>query len=152
MLRYILLMALCAPAAAMAAPASLRDRVEAFAGRAVAIDPRLMLPDCPALQLAWRDERQVAVVAACEAPRWRLVFPTGGAVAPAAAGPAAAPVVRRGDPVQVLVEGAGFRLLADGVAGGTARAGERVLVRNLKTGRLLVALVGDDGALRLAGK
>lgn len=158
MFRSLLLMALFtpavpAPAGAMADPASLRGRVEAFAGQAVAVDPRLRMPDCPQLRLAWRDERQSAVTATCEAPRWRMLFPVGGAVGQQAPEQRnITPAVRRGDPVQVLVEGAGFRLVADGVAGGAARAGERVVVRNLKTGRLLVAMVGDDGILRLAGK
>lgn len=126
-----------------AGAADLRREAEAFAGRPVAVDPRLRVPDC-AYDLGWRGDRR-AVVAQCAG--WRVVLPIA-----AAGSPPDAPAIRRGDPVQVEAVGGGYRLLVDGIADGPARPGGRVVVRNLQSGRRMIAEMGTDGVLRLAGK
>ena len=127
----------------------LPQQVLAFAGRPPIIDPRLHIPDC-SYQLAWHDARQRAILAQCPENGWRMLVPLAAERAEAPA--AAVPTIRRGDPVQVEAAGAGYRLLVDGVADGPARAGGRVIVRNLQSGRRMVAEMGEDGVLRLAGK
>lgn len=143
----MLFSALVMLAAAHSATADLQKAVTEFAGQPVGIDPRLRVPQC-AWQLEWRDDRREAIVAHCPEQAWRAVLP----MASARPELAEAPSVRRGDPVTVEVAGNGYRLQVDGVADGPVRPGGRVVVRNLRSGRKMIAEMGADHVLRLAGK
>ncbi len=149
----IMLLALLAETA-MANGQNLRQQAEAFAGQPVALDPRLPVPDCQRFVLGWRGSGQTAILATCEASGWRMVLPVGRRRQAMTDTHPVSPVaeIRRGDPVQVRVEGRGFRLLVDGVAMGNAGPGRRVVVRNLSSGRQMIATVLADGSLELSGK
>jgi flagella basal body P-ring formation protein FlgA len=82
-------------------------------------------------------------MARCASTGWQLGLPL-------AVAPTAAVLVRRGQPVQVVAEGSGYRVSIDGVAEGEGRAGGLVRVRNVRTGRKFLAAVGPDGRLLLA--
>jgi hypothetical protein len=127
--------------------AEVRRLAEAMAGRPVRVDPRLAVPACKGgLEVTWRDDSRRALRVRCLAPGWHYVLPVGGE------GTASrTPLIRRGQPVQVLTGGAGFRVVIEGVAEGEGHIGQRVVVRNLRSGQRLLADVGADGALRLAG-
>ncbi|NJC34758.1 flagella basal body P-ring formation protein FlgA [Sphingomonas jejuensis] len=139
--------------AAAAAPtftdtAALDAAAAAFAGAPVGaeggplapIDARLRLTPCSAdPTLSWRSARRDAIVIQCPDPAgWRLYV----AVRMAAAAPAPAPapgiaipaarpdpVIRRGDPVSIVAEQAGFSVSTDGVAIADAAPGARIQVR-----------------------
>lgn len=151
MKRIALLLAL-APAPAMAAGfqdnAALDKAVAAFTGTAIGqtggartpVDPRLKLAQCPTLALAWRSAAQDAVVVQCTGPEWRIfvpvVMPAVQPLAAAAGVPArtlpaaaAAPVIRRGDPVTVSAGANGFSISREGIALGDAAPGARFLVK-----------------------
>lgn len=148
--RIITTLALLAfSAEAVAGAASLKQRADAFSGMVVALDPRLPVPACPdGIGIAWRSDARTSLVAQCVATGWTLVIPVASAKA-AAAGRAPT-IVRRGQPVQVVTTGRGFRVSAEGVAERGGRAGERVVVRNLRSGRRMAADIGADGAMTLA--
>lgn len=123
---------------------ALRARLEALAGRPVALDPRLVFPPCPgphAVEL--RDTPGRSLVVACPPLGRRLLLP----VASATAIPAlrSAPLVRRGDRVAVLVEGDGFRVSTEALAETGGGAGERITLRNLESGRRFSGRVRPDG-------
>lgn len=147
MLRYLPLLLLASPAAA--APfqdvGGLDRAVSAFTGRPVGVpggarapvDPRLKLAPCPTVSINWRTEAHDAVVVSCLGPEWKIYVPVVAdasrpSAAPAAAPMrpvAAAPVIRRGDPVTIEAGNAGFAITRDGVAMGDAAPGARVAVR-----------------------
>jgi len=133
-----------------AAPVSLKGQAEAFSGQSVSLDPRLPVPACTdGIDIAWRSDTRSSLVARCAATGWSLVIPT--AAERSSAFGRAPPIVRRGQPVQVMASGNGFRVLVEGVADQDGRAGERVVVRNLRSGRRMVVDIRTDGALILAG-
>lgn len=136
---------------ALIAPAALQRQVEAFAGQAALVDPRLLLPGCAQPEFGWGPGgRSVAVH--CSAPEWRVFVPVaGGAVdtpPPPVAAVSTVPAIRRGDQVSLEVAGAGFVIALDGVADGDAKDG-RVAVRPVAGGRRLNGIIGDDGRVRL---
>lgn len=143
-----LLLLLFLAGGAQAGVADFRRELEAFAGGPVRFDPRIGVPNCAAFEFRWRDDSRRAIEASCREGGWRLVLPAG---ASAPQGRALA-LVRRGDPVQVEAAGHGYRLMLDGVAEGDGRPGERLVVRNLNTGRRMIAEMDDGGALRLAAR
>lgn len=137
-----------APGSAVSSAVALRAQAEAFAGRGVLLDPRTSVPECAvALALRWRDASGRALLAECPTTGWRLVLPVAGHSfqrQPA--------TIRRGDPVTVRMAGPGFAIRLEAVAEGEGRAGGRVLVRNLRSGERVAAVVGADGQLWLAGQ
>jgi flagella basal body P-ring formation protein FlgA len=135
-------------------PAVLQARVEAFAGRPVMVDPRLMLPVCSRVETSWAVGGR-SVMVHCPAPEWRVFIPVGGdaAAVPATPGPSLrdlGPVIRRGDRVTVEAGGDGFVIGMDAVAEADARDG-RVAVRPANGGRRLYGIVGEDGHVRIRG-
>lgn len=142
-------------------PAVLQAKVEAFAGRPVMVDPRLMLPVCGRIETSWAVGGR-SVMAHCAAPEWRVFIPVEGdaAAAPVAASPSLrdavpsprdpGPAIRRGDRVTVEAGGDGFVIGMDAVAEADARDG-RVAVRPANGGRRLYGFVGDDGHVRIRG-
>lgn len=131
--------------------------VEQFTGKRIGeaggaksvVDKRLKLANCAAPQLSWRTEAQDAVVVRCMEPAWRIFVnvdapartpaaPTaasapvanGSTPVAARAAPAAAPIViKRGDPVLVEIDSAGFSISRDGIAMADAPAGGRVPIK-----------------------
>ena len=122
----------------------LAARVSHFAGRPARIDPRLILPFCPAPQLAPAGGGAVAVH--CAAPAWDIFVALDGP-APAAPAIAAAPLVKRGDRVVVEAGGPGFAVSMEAVAERDAADG-RVWVKSA-TGKRLVAQMDGEGRVRL---
>lgn len=134
---------------ALMAPDALAAWVEAFAGARATVDPRLILPDCPAPQLDWAGPGSVSV--RCAAPAWQVFVPVAGggqaASVPVAAG-FGAPLVRRGDRVVVEMGGEGWTVAIEGVADSDAR-GDRVTVKTAT--KRLSCIIGADGRVRIHG-
>lgn len=145
----MLIMMIFAAGDAQAATGALKAMAEAFAGQPVALDPRISVPDCPGgIGIDWRGEARSSLIAHCVASGWRLVVPVARGTAPAA-GPSPV-LVRRGEPVQIVGGGAGFRVVVQGRAERDGRAGERIIVRNAQSGKAVAVLVGADGRLLLS--
>lgn len=149
----MMIMLLAALQGALVAPAALRAGVEAFAGVPARVDPRLLLPMCPAPEFGWAVPGR-SVVVHCAAPEWRVFVPVAGgamaAAAPVAAASAATPAIRRGDRVVVEAGGPGFVIGLEAVAEADARDG-RVSLRAAGGGRRLSGVVGADGRVRIHG-
>lgn len=156
---YLALFAAPASAAPMIEPARLQAAAEMFAGQAVVVDPRLLLPACRDPAMAWGPGgRSVAIN--CAAPAWQVFVPLAAGALPVAAGalPVAAPVpavadrprIKRGDRVMVEAAGPGFVIGMAAVADTDSRDG-RVLLRPDGGSRRLTGIIGDDGRVRLGG-
>ena len=106
--------------------------VAAFTGKAIGevggaahpVDPRLRLADCPQAPVAeWYGNQQQSVRVHCPiSGGWRVFVSVNGAAR-------AAPVVNRGDLVQVRIAGAGFSMSTRGEALGTGAVGAAISVR-----------------------
>ena len=130
----------------------LRADVAAYSGGVPLLDPRLVLAACAAPQLAWADGGHGAVSVTCAAPAWRVfVAVQGVAITAGMARVAARPLllVRRGDAVTVNAGGQGFSVAVAAIAESDGAAGARIRVRNRSSGSTMLALVGDDGSLRV---
>lgn len=169
----ISLAALAAPALAQAnfQDTQLLDRaVESFTGKPIgseggartAVDPRLRLASCPTLMFSWRQDNHDAVVVSCPQPQWRIYVPvlmppapvapatpTQTALAPVPAKPQL--VIKRGDPVSVAVETAGFSVSRDGIAMNDAPAGGRLLVDVDGPKKPIQAIAIEPGRATLPG-
>lgn len=143
---------LLAAVSATAGTAGFRQAVEEFAGQPVVFDPRISVPDCAsAMEFSWSSSERRGVVASCAAAGWRLVLPVaGGGARQQGVTRNEAPVIRRGDLVQVTARGANYAIYVDAVAEGSGRPGGRMLVRNLRTGARIPVEVGADGTLTLS--
>lgn len=148
MLRFAAVPLLLAAAPAAFQDTALIDRaVQNFTGRPIGaeggartpVDARLRLAACPMVSLAWRSAAQDAVVVTCTGPEWKIYVPVLSSVHTAPAAPVArpaapgaptlaAPVIKRGDPVTVSANAAGFSITREGVAMGDAAPGARFLV------------------------
>ena len=152
MIRYLpalLLPSFLATAPAAAAPfqdvAGLDRAVAAFTGRPVGVpggarapvDTRLKLAQCSTVSVNWRTDAHDAVVISCLGPEWKIYVPvvldsarpTPGSAAAPMRPVAAAPVIRRGDPVTIEAGDAGFSITREGVAMGDAAPGARVAIK-----------------------
>lgn len=141
-----MLLPLCDPPAAAQArvtdPVEIDRAVAAFTGAAagmpggarVPADPRLRLAACGgALAVSWHTAAKTAVQVECPGPsNWRIFV----AIAPAPGGPAsaarAAPAVKRGDALTIVVRGRGFSVQQSGEAMEAGAVGDWIFVR---TGR-----------------
>ncbi|WP_414899987.1 flagella basal body P-ring formation protein FlgA [Sphingomonas flavalba] len=163
MIRFVLLAALATPAAAATDLGALERAVVQFSGAPVGaeggplapIDRRLKLADCSVEPvLSWRSERQDAVVVQCPGG-WRLFVPikaqpmAAGAVATIAA--RTEPVIRRGDPVTIVAESAGFSVSSDGIAIADAAPGARVGIRIAGARTPVQAIAVEPGKATLPG-
>jgi flagellar basal body P-ring formation protein FlgA len=148
-------------AGALLAPAVLQSQVEAFAGQAALVDPRLLLPACARPEFGWGPGGR-SVMVHCAMPEWRVFVPVGGGGAAAAvkppspsptrvaASPPAIPAIRRGDRVSLEVGGDGFVIAMDVVADTDSKDG-RVALRPVAGGRRLNGIIDADGHVRLHG-
>lgn len=113
-----------------------------FAGRDVAVDARLVVPECAAPAFAVVGER---VEVRCVAPAWRVFLPF------VAVPVVEQPVLRRGERVEVLVLGAGFEVSMAAVVEGAGGAGRVWVKRADGEGRRLLARVREDGRVVIGG-
>ncbi len=132
-------------------PPRLQAMVEGFAGVPALVDPRLLLPDCPAPVLGWAGTGSVEV--RCTAPAWRVFVSVGARPAvlqpsepPATAVRTAPPVIRRGDRVMLEAVGEGFTVGIETTAAADSRD-DRVALRS-PSGRSLTGTIGSDGRVR----
>lgn len=156
-----MLLPLCDPAAeaqtgAVTDPAAIDRAVTAFTGAPIgapggarmASDPRLRLAPCGgALAVSWHSPARTAVAVECPGPTtWRIfvaIAPAEGSGGPAAR--AAAPVVKRGDAITVLVRGRGFSVQQPAEAMEAGAIGDWITVRTSRKGEGLRARIERPG-------
>ena len=136
--------------------AALGANVGAPGGPAAPLDRRLRLAACP--QPAEIGEPALgAVTIRCQPLGWRLrvplvAAPPAQAPAQAAAAPVrAAPVVRRGDQVELVAISASFTVSTLAVAEQDGAPGDRIRVRTERRTAPVIGLVLDDGRVALPG-
>ena len=168
MMRALPLLALLA-APASAAPFQNIDALEARlinalgagigepGGPATPIDRRLKLAVCPAT-VQIDPPAMGAVALRCPAANWRIRVPIArlsgaGPASTAGAGLAAKadPVVRRGDPVDLVAESRGFSVSVSAVAQEDGAPGSRIRVKADGKSSPIFAEVIDAGRVRLPG-
>lgn len=121
----------------------LARRIASATGAVAALDPRLDMPHCPTPEI---DAVPGSARVRCPAPAWTLYIPLQLRAAVSAPGPQV-PVIRRGDPVVMESEGAGYRVTIKAVADADARDG-RVWIKG-QDGRRRLASLGAEGRLTL---
>lgn len=118
------------------------------------IDRRLKLAPCPAT-VEIDPPAMGAVALRCPAIGWRIRVPITRVVAMSAMAEKAAPVVRRGDPVDLVADADGFSVSISAVAQEDGAPGDRIRVRtdreDRKQDQLLFAEVIGAGRVRLPG-
>ncbi len=114
--------------------------IGAVGGALQPADPRLRLAACPRpLDLAWHGRARALVRVVCEgAGGWQIfiaIRPSASlaaAATSAAGGQAEAALVKRGDPLTVVVRGNGFSIQQAGEASESGRVGEWIGVRTAR--------------------
>lgn len=134
-------------------PAAIDRAVAAFTGAAIgtpggarmASDPRLQLAPCGGpLAVSWHTPARTAVAVECPGPTaWRVFV----AISPAQGGAArpAAPAVKRGDAITILVRGRGFSVQQPGEAMEAGAVGEWIEVRTSRKAQALRARIERPG-------
>lgn len=160
---FILLGAMLLPCAAQAQTASfenintLEARLVAALGAdigtpggpAAPIDRRLKLARCP--MPATIDPPALGAIAIrCEAIGWRIRVPLDHAAA-ASMAEKAAPIVRKGDPVELFVETGSFSVSTGAIAQEDGAMGDRIRVRSDPKAPIMIAEVVDGGRARVPG-
>jgi len=123
------------------------------------LDRRLKLQPCPTP--ATIDPPALGAVAVrCEAIGWRIRVPLMRAATPspvpvayaaAPAQPQTPPVIKRGDPVQLVAESGGFSVSTEAVAQEDGRIGGRIRVKTDPVkGAVVVGEVIDTGRVRVS--
>lgn len=153
-----MLLPLCDPAAdarGFTDPAMIDSAVEAFTGAAigtpggarVAADPRLQLAACAgSLAVSWHTATRTAVQVECPGPTaWRIFVAISPAQGTATAAPKAAPAVKRGDAITVMVRGRGFSVQQPGEAMQAGTVGDWIEVRTARKGEALRARIERPG-------
>lgn len=169
-LRPLILLALLAPAPALAAGGienldalerrlviSLGADIGQPGGPRVAVDRRMKLAACPT-EVVIDPPAMGAVALRCAPLGWRIRVPLlrGGPAAPVAMAVVAPPVkrepvIRRGDPVELAAGTATFRVTSEVIAEQDGAPGDRIRVRaDRKSAPMLVEVV-DAGHARLPG-
>lgn len=155
-----MLLPLCDPAAGAndMSEASRIDRAVAeFTGAAIgapggarmAADPRLRLAPCGgALGVRWHNPARTAVQVECPGPEsWRIFIAINPAQADPSAGPAAraAPAVKRGDAVTLVVRGRGFSVQQSAEAMESGAVGDWIFLRTNRKAESLRARIERPG-------
>lgn len=118
--------------------------VAAVGSGARPVDRRMKLASCPdAVTVGAVIAGSVTVT--CVGLGWRIRVPVAVSMV-AVAGPI---LMRKGDPVSVVIGAAGFSASVSGVADGEGRLGDRVRVRTGSGVALVVGLVADPGTVRI---
>lgn len=152
-----MLLPLCEPAAearGMTDPAMIDRAVTEFTGAAIgtpggaraATDPRLQLAACAgSLAVSWHTAARTAVQVECPGPvSWRIfvaITPAAGSTAAARA----APAVKRGDALTIMVRGRGFSVQQPGEAMQAGAVGDWIEVRTNRKGEPLRARIVRPG-------
>jgi len=128
-------------------------------GPVAPIDRRMKLAACPGAAEVEAPYAGAAVLR-CAEIGWRIRVPVlPGGMIRAAAAPArqiarqekADPVIRRGDPVEIRAEYAGFTVTKQMIADQDGAPGDRIRVRTEPRARPIVVEVVDVGVARLPG-
>lgn len=153
-----MLLPLCDPAAKASGatdPAMIDRAVAAFTGAAIGApggqrapsDPRLQLAPCGgALAVSWYSPARTAVQVECPGPTsWRIFVAVAPATGSDAAGQRAAPAVKRGDAITVMVRGRGFSVQQPAEAMENGAVGDWINVRTSRKADTLRARVERPG-------
>lgn len=129
-------------------------------GPVAPIDRRMKLAACPSAAEVEPPYAGAAVLR-CAEIGWRIRVPVmaGGMIRTAAAAPARQiarqekpePVIRRGDPVEIRAEYAGFTVTKQMIADQDGAPGDRIRVRTEPRARPIMVEVVDVGVARLPG-
>lgn len=151
-----MLLPLCDPAAQARPttdPAAIDRAVSAFTGAAIGqpggarmpVDARLQLAACPApLAVSWHGPAQTAVQVECPGPGgWRIFVAISAASTATAA--KAAPAVKRGDALTIMVRGRGFSVQQPGEALEGGAIGDWIVVRTSRKAEALRARIERPG-------
>ena len=128
--------------------AALKSQVQGFAGGSAArIDPRLVVPRCPAPALSWA--RADVVRADCASPAWTLYVPIDlPAGQTSLAPPRPRPAIRRGEKVMVEAGGPGWAVSIEAEAERDAD-GARIALKG-PAGRRFTGRIEDGGRVVLS--
>lgn len=158
--RRLALIAACLPAPALAQAvqdiAALEHRLVVAldagigepGGPLVPIDRRLKLAPCPN-PVAIDPPALGAVALRCPQLGWRIRVPLMRAAAAVAV--KAAPLVRRGDPVEIVAESTSFSVSAQAIAQEDGAAGDRIRVKTDPKAPVIFAEIVDMGVVRVPG-
>jgi flagella basal body P-ring formation protein FlgA len=115
-------------------------------GARLPADRRLRLAACAApLSVAWHGAARSSVSVECAGPQsWRIFVAVDGASAPGRAA-VAAPAVKRGDALTILVRGRGFSVQQQGEAVEAGAVGEWIFVRTARKAEPLRARIERPG-------
>jgi flagella basal body P-ring formation protein FlgA len=135
-------------------PAAIDRAVAAFTGAAIgtpggarmASDPRLQLAPCGApLAVSWHTPARTAVAVECPGPTAWRVFVAISPAAGTATASRAAPAVKRGDAITIMVRGRGFSVQQPGEAMGSGMVGDWIEVRTARKAQSLRARIERPG-------
>lgn len=136
-------------------PAAIDRAVAAFTGAAIgtpggarmASDPRLQLAPCGGpLAVSWHTPARTAVAVECPGPTaWRVFVAISPAAGGAATTPRAAPAVKRGDAITIMVRGRGFTVQQPGEAMEAGAVGDWIEVRTSRKAQGLRARIERPG-------
>jgi flagella basal body P-ring formation protein FlgA len=149
MTKYLLLITALVPLPALAQPLEdmgqlqtrIAARIDVDPAR-VTVDQRIKLNKCPE-QPSIEAPAMGAVVVRCASLGWRIRVPVSGGVSGGDA--AGAPVIRRGDVVEIAALGPGYAITSSGTALEDGIRGRAIRVRTGQTQPPLTAIVSDVG-------
>ena len=118
-------------------------------GPAGPIDRRLKLAACPSPAM-FDAPRLGAVTISCEPLGWRIRVPLARSASVTAA-KAAAPLIRRGDEVEVVAAGGAFSVSTLAVADEDGSPGERIRLRSDRKTKPIFGQVTEDGRVAVTG-
>ena len=157
-LALTMLLPLCdgpASASGYTDPAAIDRAVAAFTGADVgapggarlAADRRLRLAACAApLAVAWHGTARTAVRVECPGPEtWRIFVAVDGGGPGGGAAPRAAPAIKRGDALTIVVRGRGFSVQQAGEAIEGGAVGDWIFVRTARKAEPLRARIERPG-------
>jgi len=119
-------------------------------GPSAPLDRRLMLQRCPA-NVIIDPPAMGAVAVRCAALGWRIRVPLARLATPVAMTARVEPVIRRGDPVDLVADSSGFSVSVSAIAQEDGAPGSRIRVRTDGKGQPIFAEVIDAGRVRLPG-
>lgn len=129
--------------------AALGAEIGTAGGPARPLDRRLKLAACPAPATVEAPALGAATVR-CEPLGWRIRVPVVMSAAAAVRPEKAEPIIRKGDQVEVLVQGAAFSVSSIGTAEQDGAAGDRIRVRSERKAGPIIGEVTPSGQVLLA--
>ncbi|HSJ78773.1 MAG TPA: flagella basal body P-ring formation protein FlgA [Erythrobacter sp.] len=144
-----------AQAGGLTDPGTIDQAVAAFTGAGIgqpggarmATDRRLQLSACAApLAVGWHTPARTAVRVECAGPQsWRIFVAVDAAAGAAPARLAAAPAIKRGDALTIMVRGRGFSVQQQGEAMEGGAVGDWIFVRTARKAEPLRARIERPG-------